>query len=272
MGRRGGRGHAAVGQVLLSGWSIPVAAPPGLTGFIQSTIIQVFPPIYRGGQLFLSWASSAPAGTWFQVYVNGALAWHGLTTSCWVPSPPGPVHVDIGTVAAGKEQVDYSAANALPVAPARRAELSWTGGTFEDVDIAGFRVYGEPTSGAGINYTTALADLTAYPQGIATDGFGLGGFGTGGFGQVGGTYAWTSEPLEAGTWSFAVKPFDTAGNLGTAATVVVTIYAPPREPGLYPDGVTRLKYSLLGYGQVGYGSQGFGLPEAVLTWNASPSA
>jgi hypothetical protein len=253
------RGRLYLGMPAPTGWGLAVLAPPGLTGFIQSTITQVFPPIYRGGQLFLSWASSAPGGSWFQVYVNGALAWHGRATSCWVPSPAGPVHVDIGTVAGGNEQVDY--ASSLPATPARRAELTWTGGTFEDVDIAGFHVYGELTPGAGIQYGTALADITAYPQAITTDGFGLGGFGTGGFGQTGGTYQWISEPLEAGTWSFAVKPYDAAGNLGAAVTVAVTISAPPREPGLYPDGVTRLKYT---YDEPSR--------EVTIRWNASPSA
>jgi hypothetical protein len=47
------------------------------------------------------------------------------------------------------------------------------------------------------------------------------------------------------------------------------IAGPPREPGLFPDGLTRLHYSLLGYGQIGYGSPGYGLPEAVLTWMAA---
>src|SRR5206468_10702187 len=107
---------------------------------------------------------------------------------------------------------------------------------------------------------TALADMTAYPQGLPMDGYGLGGFGTGGFGEAAGTYTWTSGPLAAGTWSFAVKPYDTAGNLGTAQTASVAIAAPPREPGLFPDGINRLHYRMIAG------------PRAVLTWNPSPSA
>jgi hypothetical protein len=262
------RGRIWLGQPSPSGWVV-APPPPGLIGFVQSTITQVFPPVVRGGQVFLSWSSSAPGGTWYQVYVNHALAWHGQASSCWIPIPAGPVHIDIGTVGPGEEPGDFS--SSLASAPLRRAELSWLGGTFEGTGIAGFRVYGEISPGGGINYVTALADITAYPAGILTDGFGLGGFGSGGFGAVAGTYGWTSGPLGSGTWSFAVVPYDAAGNLGPAALATVTIQAPPREPGLYPDGVTRLRYSLLGYGQIPYDTAGYGLPEAVLTWNASPS-
>jgi hypothetical protein len=159
----------------------------------QASITNVFPPAVRGAWVFLSWSSSAPAGTWYQVYTNGALAWHGQATSCWTPVPAGPLHIDIGTVAAGEGQVSF--ASSLASAPARRAELSWLGGTFEDPDIAGFRVFGESTPGGGINSAGALADIAAYPGGIDTSGFGLGGFGTPGFGAVGGTYQWVSGPL-----------------------------------------------------------------------------
>jgi hypothetical protein len=236
--------------------------------FSQATISEVFPPLIRQGQAFLSWSSSSPAGTFFQVYLNAVLAWSGQARSAWVSIPSGPVHIDIGTVAAGEENTDFS--GSLASAPARRAELSWLGGTFEAPDIAGFKVYGESTPGGGINYGTVLADITAYPAGILTDGFGLGSFGTGGFGRVAGTYTWTSEPLGSGTWSFAVVPYDAAGNAGTGATTTVTIAAPPREPAFGSDGITRLTYQVLQFGDIGYGAGGFGLPEAALTWNASP--
>ena len=115
-----------------------------------------------------------------------------------------------------------------------------------------------------------LADITAYPGGIDTSGFGLGGFGSGSLGQAAGTYSWTSDPLDAGTWSFAVRPYDAAGNLGTAQVTTVMIVAPPREPATFAsDGITRLKYSLVAYGQSGFGQGGFGLPAAMLTWNPS---
>ncbi len=241
--------------------------------FSQATITDVFPPIIRSGQVFLSWTSSSPEGTWFQIYENGALAWFGQRRSTWMPVPSGPVRIDIGAVVsamgedgfgddsfgtpAGKDGTDYSAD--LPPTPARRAKLEWPGGYFQGADLAGFKVFGETTAGGGVNYARALATITAYPANIATDGFGLGLFGSGGFGSVAGTYVWISEPLYSGDWTFAVRPFDHAGNLGASITEVVTIAAPPRAPGLQPDGITRLRYSMISG------------PKAVLTWLASPS-
>jgi hypothetical protein len=254
--------------------------------FSQLTITSVNPPVYSGFQVYLSWTSSSPAGTWFQVYVNRLLAWWGQTTNARLAIPDtGPDRVDIGTVGAGEEQTDFSAV--LPMAPARRAELTWLGGTFEGADIAGFQVWlsgnalgygqggygqggygGTPTGyGAGgfgggpyggMLLTTLEADITAYPSGIMTDGFGFGGFGLGGFGQSASTYSWTSEPLTSGTWYYAVVPYDSAGNLGTPAVAGVTILVPPLPPALFPDN-TRLHYT--------YNAT---LHEVTLNWNASP--
>ena len=219
-------------------------------GFCQATITAVNPPLYSGFQVYLSWTTSSPAGTWFQIYINQALAWWGQTTSArLVLGTIGPVRVDIGTVLAGEEQTSY--AGSLASAPARSAELAWLGGTFESPEIAGFQVwqtqdptlygYGGFGDGpfGGIALTELLATITAYPSGIITDGFGFGGFGDGGFGQAPGTYTWTSDPLTNGVWWFAVIPYDSAGNLGTPAATSVTIAVPPLEPALFDD-ETRL--------------------------------
>ena len=239
-------------------------------GFSQSTITAVNPPVYGNFQVYLSWQTTSPSGTWFQIYINQALAWWGQTTSArLVLGTTGPVRVDIGTVLAGEEQTSF--ASSLPSAPARRAELSWLGGTFEGPDIAGFQVWysaaapigygdGKYSDGPfdGVTLTTLEASITAYPSGIVTDGFGLGGFGLGGFGEVAGTYTWTSDPLSKGTYWYAVVPFDSAGNLGTPATTSVAIAVPPLEPPLFDDD-TRLVYS--------YDAGEF---EVTLNWNQTP--
>ena len=193
-------------------------------GFSQNTITSVNSPVYSGFQVYLSWTCSSPSSgygvggfglggygigggaVWFQVYIQEQLAWWGQTTSARIAMPTaGPVRIDIGTVLPGEEQTDFSAD--LPSAPARRAELSWLGGTFEGTDIAGFRVFGSDDgtgfggggygSGpfGGIDFSITLADITAYPGGLPIDGFGFGGFGYGGFGEAASTYTWTSEPL-----------------------------------------------------------------------------
>ena len=237
--------------------------------FSQATITQVYPPQARGGQVYLSWETSSAASNWWQVYVNQQLAWSGLRLWTWVPIPSGPVRIDIGTVDAGEEYVSF--AGSLPSAPTRRVQLTWQSGTYAGIDLAGFLVYGSDEPGGAINYATVLADITAYPAGIVTDGFGYGGFGGSSFGQSASSYSFTSEPLAAGVWSFAVVPFDTAGNAGPPKTRSITIVAPPRTPAMFAGTTTRLQYSLEAFGQTDFGSGGFGLPVAILNWNSSPA-
>lgn len=236
--------------------------------FSQATIQSVAPPRIRGSQVYLSWTSSSPVGTPFQVYVNQRLTWAGRRLSCWIPIPSGPVRIDIGAVAAGEEGLSF--ASSLPPGPGRRAQLTWQAGSYKGADLAGFHIYGPDAPGGTVDTSKVLADITAYPAGIATDGFGSGGFGSGGFGHAAGTYKWTSGPLAAGSWTFAVAPYDSAGNVGASTTTTVTIAAPPREPSATPGTTSRLQYTLEGYGQTGFGSGGFGLPAATLQWNPSP--
>jgi hypothetical protein len=224
--------------------------------FSQSSISSVNPPVQHGSQLLLSWTSSAPSGSVYQVYLNRELVWSGLGRSCSIPLPTAISRIDIGTVGSAEAQVFF--ADELPATPARRATLSWLGGTYQDADIAGFHIYGEHAPGNGIDYTIILATVPAYIAGIITDGFGYGGFGQGGFAESAGSYSWTSQPLSGGTWNWGVKPFDTAGNEGPAATTIVAIAAPPLEPAPFPDR-TRLHYTY-----------DFALKEITLNWNASP--
>lgn len=252
--------------------------------------------------LHLSWVSGAPAGTWYQVYVNRGLAWSGKARTTVIPNPGSASRIDIGTVGTGESRVDFSAS--LPVAPSNRALLSWTGGTFLDStggrDVQGFRVYGSTTPagfgsdgfGAGgfgtglstVNYATPLIDIPAYTNGIITDGFGMGGFGAGGFGMGSASYSWTSGPLAGGLWTYAVAAYDRSGAIGTVGTINQTILAPPKAPAAYGDG-SRLRCSLAGFGVGGFGGDGFGFngfgsgpfggglgfgqSEITLNWNAS---
>jgi hypothetical protein len=225
--------------------------------FSQATITNVFPPVILAGELLLSWQSSSPAGTWFQVYFNRALAWYGTSTTTSIAYPTAVSRIDIGTVGPGEQQTNFAAD--LPTAPDLYAEIAWLGGTFEGADIAGFNVYGADGAGGAVDYSSVLSTVPAYTAGVINDGFGLGGFGEGGFGEAASTYSWTAGPLSTGTWTFGVVPFDTAGNLGTAATASVTIHAPPLEPAPFPD-YTRLHYT---YAAPPY--------EITLLWNPTPT-
>lgn len=236
--------------------------------FSQSTITEVFPPEIRWGQVYVSWSASGPAETWFQIYINQQLAWYGQHLWSWVPIPSGPVRIDIGTVDSGEQQTSWTLS--LPAAPSRRAMLTWQSGTYRGVDLVGFRIYGEPVPGGGIDFTTPLSDITAYPAGILTDGLGLGGYGAGGWGQAASVYSWTSGPLAGGSWQFAVVPYDRAGNEGIAQEATVVIIAPPRAPAPFAGTTIRLRYILQSYGQTLFGQGGFGLPQVGLAWNASP--
>ena len=261
-------------------------------------------------QLVVAWSSSAVAGTTYQVYVNRVLAWHGTATRCVLPWPTvSPVQVDIGTVGATEATTNFAAS--LPAVPGggRRASLSWLGGNYLGSTIAGFHVYGPATgtgfgsggfgaSGFGVAMTLSspLDSITAYPQNVPADGFGMGSFGQGAFGHAASSFTWLSSPLANGGHYFAVAPYDAAGNDGAASYSYVAISAPPAPPAADSSG-KRLSYAFNrgtagGFGTGGFGAGGFGtgagfgaggfgvggfgygagdgLPFITLSWLASP--
>lgn len=214
-------------------------------------------------EMLVTWASTSPIGTLYQVYLDRRRVWCGTALRCKLPWPIARVTIDVGAVASYEGNVDLSAS--LPALPGvgNRASLAWLGGTYEDAsgndDVAGFRVYASLTAGGSISYTKPVATIPAYEQGsIPLDGFGLGGFGQGGFGRSASNYAWQSGPLGSGVWGFAVRVVDTEGNESAGVTTSITITGPPRPPVPYSDG-RRVRYT--------YNS---GTRVPTLTWNASP--
>jgi hypothetical protein len=225
--------------------------------FTQALITSVKRPVaVSPNEWQITWSTTAPASTWWQIYVDGAYAWSGQTTSTRIAVGTSNPSITIGSVDAGDEYTPFS--SAIPVVPKVYAELDWDGGTFEGTDIAGFYVYSGTAPGGAVNFSSPLATITAYPSGIYTDGFGFGGFGEGGFGEAASSYSWTSSVLASGLWFFAVVPFDAAGNSGTSSTVSVLISGPPGEPSIL-FGNTRIVYTF-----------DDATEEAVLTWGASP--
>jgi hypothetical protein len=226
-------------------WPPRLTFAPQLNSIDQSAIIQVYPPVQGRGQVYVTWDTTAPAGTWWQVYFDGVRVWSAQVTSVELPIPVNGVsRVDVGSVPAGYQNTSF-AAN-LPPAPLRRATLNWTGGTSLGTDLAGFYVYGSSAANGSIDYTTPLATITAYPQGIVPSGTG--------------SYSWVSGSLTSGLWQYAVIPFDSAGNQGTPSLVAVAIAVPPLAPAPSSSGAPRLQYSYVPSSQV-----------ATLTWNPSPS-
>jgi hypothetical protein len=227
--------------------------------FSQASISDV--RVTRDGvDLLVSWSSSAPSGTTFQLYVAGMLTWHGFARSAVVPAPPAgsSTRFDVGTVAADEGLVDFSASLPTPGGGGNRVELTWAGGDYLAADIAGYYVYGGTTAGGAVSYASPLAAIPAYLAGQVTSGYGMGGYGAGGYGAAAASYSWTSGPLSGGTWNFAVKSFDAAGNLGTARTTSAVVAAPPNPPAANAAG-KRLTYLFNPVSHV-----------ATLSWLASP--
>lgn len=220
-----------------------------------------------GAELRVTWETTTPAGTAYQVYLDSVFAWHGkspaasttMTTLLPLPHPAaGRFRVDIGSVAPGEESVDLSRTLAAAAGGGDRVKLPWLGGTFESDDIAGFRVYQGAGPGLAVNYAAAVATVAAYPGGLVSDGFGVGGFGLGGFGRSANAYSWTSGHLASGVWNFAVRAFDAWGNEVNGCTSSATVVTPPKPPAADAGG-HRLTYT-------------FDAPSRVATlhWLASP--
>lgn len=232
-----------------------------------STVASVNPPQSRGIQTYLSWTPTAP-GLYWQIYVGNKLAWHGTATGAWVIVPPGSTErITIGSVDAADATTNFS--TELPAAPDRRVQLTWQGGSVEGADLAGFQIYASTAPGGPISYATPIATVGAFPGGIdvgaAWDAL---GWDSSPWDASQGTYSWTSDDLASGVWSFAVVPYDLAGNEGTAQTTTATIAAPPSPPPLFSDG-TRLHYQLVGWDEAPWDSGGWDLPCIQLSWNPS---
>jgi hypothetical protein len=224
--------------------------------FDQTPITEVKPPIFQAGQLWISWTSTAPAGSWYQVYISGRLMWFGQSLDVSLPAPSGRVRINVGVVGSSERSTDFS--STLGAVPPNRANLAWKGGTYQDDTIQAFNIYSSTVAGGAVSYTTPLATIAAYEAGIITDGWGYGGWGDGGWGRANNDYTWQSLPLTNGTWTFGIKPIDAAGNEGTATTATVTIAVPPLPPARFSDG-KRL-----------HTSYSAGTRKVTLTWNASP--
>lgn len=223
--------------------------------FNPSTITSVDPPEFEAGHVVLRWQSPDPVGTWYQVYLDGRLVWWGIETQATIPYPSGRVRIDIGVVANGEQETDFSGSI---VTRSNCARLDWKGGAIQAPDLASFRIYGEHSPGAGIDYITPIDEITAFPGDVYLDGFGMGGFGEGSFGTSIVLFSWVSNPLAGGTWAFAVVPVDTAGNEGVPRLGTQHIVAPPGPPGLNAFG-QRLTYTY-----------SFATKQVTLSWLPSP--
>lgn len=209
-----------------------------------------------GRELLVSWTSTAPAGTIFQVYANGRLAWATTDRRVYLPWPREKLTIQVGAVDAGEAGVDFSSSLST-VEPPDRVTLSWEGGSYLG-DVVGFRVYQSAAAGGAVDYATPVGFVPLTTSSAEATGYGLGGYGSGGYGLAASAYSWTSAKLASGVWTFAVVPVDSAGNEGTPSTSSQTVAAAPRPPAPDSQG-RRLTYTY---------DAGTGVP--TLHWNASP--
>ena len=208
-----------------------------------------------GRDLIVSWTSSSAAGTTFQVYFDKSLMWYGTKRSVRFPWPGKAITIDVGTVSSTDTYTSF--VSSLPTSPTNRVNLSWLGGTYLG-NIKEYHVFQGTTPGGSVNYSTPVAVIPA-SYGSAEDGWGNGGWNQGGYGVVASTLSWTTPPLVAGTWNFAVKPFDAAGNAATAVTGSASTTGPPKPPAANAAGI-RLTYVLNPTTHV-----------VTLNWSPSPS-
>lgn len=202
----------------------------------QSTIVAGPYVAALGVERLVWWGSTAPVGTVFQVYLDRRLAWWGTERQVVLPLTPGRPYLDVGAVGADEGPTDFGAT--LPAVPGGGSgvALSWQGGTYLAEDIAGFRVYGEPSPGAGVDPARPLATIPAYADGVITDGAGEGGAGEGGAGAAASDYHWASDALGPGTWHWTIVAVDRAGNESTAANLAATVAGPPNPPAADAQG------------------------------------
>lgn len=219
-------------------------------------------------EIVASWDSTAAPGTMYQVYVDGALVWHGTATRCVVPHAAEPaghfgdnalrrLRVDVGTVGPGEAATDFSGSLPSPPGGGSRARLEWQGGSFLG-DVVSFNLYAGRSPGGAVDYSDPVATIAAYPQGQVHDGFGLGPYGAGLYGMAAGLYSWTSPPLANGTWNFAVAPVDSAGLEGSPQTASQAIAGPPQPVPRDASG-RRVTYTLAAVDAGGFGVGPFGL-------------
>lgn len=186
---------------------------------------------YReGASLVVAWvAPTHPAGTVFQVYRDGSLAWSGTARRAVIPYPGGgdTVAIDVGAVGPGESGTVFAAS--LPVSPRGRVRLAWTG---DDADglVRSYRIHRGATPGAAVDYARPVATVPAYGASRVAAG------------DSPPAYSWTSPRLATGAWSLGIVPVDSAGNAGTAREVTVDVVSPPRPPAADGDG-GRLDYS-----------------------------
>jgi hypothetical protein len=184
-----------------------------------------------GHDLRITWASSSPPGTTFQVYLDRRLAWSGKTRTAHLPPISAPALIEVVAVDPGEDRVDHS--GSFDPVPGRAITVEWSGGRFLSDSLLAFDIYLSPAPGQPVSYAKPVSVAWA-AHGVAPDGYGIGGYGQGGYGMAEVRYSWTSKPLAPGVWTVGIVARDATGIPGAAAESSVTLAGPPRAPAAVP--------------------------------------
>jgi len=198
---------------------------------------------------------SAWSDKFYQIYVNGQYA--GVTVDSQqrqmivqIPtSLESPVWIEVFAVEAEQADTDFSSEIDSSIGQSDRVRISVLRSQGLPIGATA-QIYFDDSTGE-IDYNKALNDspIRVWPawqdkagfgmsrfgasdfgyDSAAAVGFGKGGFGHGQFGLDADTFEWTSPPLCAGVYKFAVKVTDEAGNESSGSeTGQVTVTPAPR--------------------------------------------
>jgi hypothetical protein len=191
----------------------------------------------------------------YQVYVNGQYA--GTTVDsqqremivAMPTSLESPVRIEVFAVECEQGHIDFSGEIERPAVDSGRVRLSLLRG--QDLPFGAIAlVYYDGGSGQ-IDYQNPVGlpiriwaawqdkagfGMSGFGSGdfgydsAAAVGFGAGSFGQGHFGLDADTIEWTSPPLTAGIYKFAVKVFDQAGNESSVSETGLITVTPAARP------------------------------------------
>lgn len=188
-------------------------------------------PASSGGGVRARWDMLVDPDAWFKVFLNKVEV--GVvqeTETILYPPNEEQAFVEVLGVGPGNRFADYT--HLLEVLDGNKVELTWSGSVSTDVDH--YNVYNDNKTGT-VDYGTIIAEVTHLGSAVA--------------------HSWKSDELSDGTWKWAVRTVDEAGNEETnVVTASVAI-------NTFPDPVTDLDYTF-----------DDGTDKVTLTWTGSVSS
>lgn len=204
--------------------------------FDDAGITVTVTPLPATAEVLVTWSSSWPDGTWYQVYLDAVLIGATQRRAMVLPWPgtaTGRAWVHVGAVPASEVAVVQPPAAPAALGTGARPVLTWKGGMYQKVagrDVAGWTIFRGRAPGGAVDTAAPVGAVPA--QGVVgpEGGWGVGGWGTGGWGRPRRTYQFRDQTLAGGTWNYRITPVNDQGQPGAGSDVSVAVTAPPRSP------------------------------------------